>query len=160
MSPNSSVKAAPTTSCRIWCPQANQSICQPRSCSSVQAPLWIPVLEEVVSNVFVMHRILFSFSCTSTTASLFTFPNPPRSERSFPSKLICPGLQENCSLIVFALCDRSATLCRRAVDLDRDSSPPPWFVIAATTVVSTLLDRFNRSAAGPSFLGNLLRSPQ
>ena len=125
VSPNSSVKAAPTTSSRIWCRQAKQSICPPRSCySSVQAPFWIPVLEEVVSNpqamifsvvcqlsrvclivsasvlpvkssVFVMQRFLFSFSCTSTTASLFTFPNPPRSERSFPSKLICPGLQEN-----------------------------------------------------------------
>ena len=39
----------------------------------------------VESSVFVIHRILFSYSCTRTTASLLTFPNPPRLDGSFPS---------------------------------------------------------------------------
>ena len=31
-------------------------------------------------------------------------------------------------------------------------SPPPWFVIAATTEVKTLLERLILSAAGPRFI--------
>ena len=83
-----------------------------------------------------------------------TFPNPARSERSFPSKFICPAVQVNFSLIEAACCDLAEDRCRLAVDLERDRSsmlPPPWLVTAATTQVRMLLDSLSRSAAGSSF---------
>ena len=48
----------------------------------------------------------------------------------------------------------AAPRCLLAEDFNRARSsmfPPPWLVMAATTVVTTLLDRFRRSAAGPIF---------
>ena len=132
--------------------QIQQLLFSPPGSSRVEsAALSVLPVEELVLQIA---RILFSSSCTRTTASLFTLPNPPRSAKSFPSKFIWPTLQIKSLLICAACSDLTAALWRRAVDFERESffiSPPPWFVTAAITDVRTFLESSSRPAAGPSF---------
>ena len=67
VSPNSSVKAAFSTSSKMWCRQAIQRICLLRSpCRMVQQPLTIPVLNDLVHSPVFPHWRLPLIPCWSS----------------------------------------------------------------------------------------------
>ena len=74
--PKSSMNAAFRISSKMWKRHASQRICRQRSsCRRVQQPLWIPVLELVVSNPQAMiFSAIFQASSAALTASASTLP--------------------------------------------------------------------------------------
>ena len=108
----------------------------------------------VESSVFVTHSSWLSFSWAATTARRLTFQNPPRSVSSFPSKFICPFLQEKFSFTFAAPISLAVARLLLVVDLLREmlsTSPPEWFIKPAVSAVNCMLETPTRSARGPIF---------